>query len=160
MNNSEYSDSLFSSKLTAIKISYLEKENKELKRRLADLENNLFIKEKDELYNEIKALTEKNKLLERKNNNLLDAVQSLESTSQKNIELKKLLLYHHNKLKSFKKELNYYRNKEKKAKKKKDVIYEILELREKGLTYKEIAKKYGVSASTIHYRINNSKKNK
>lgn len=158
MADSKYSDSFFQSKINAFKISFLENENKKLKKNLMELENNILLKDKIELVKEIKDLTEKNKQLERKNDNLLAAVQLLESTSKENIRLKDLLRYHHNKLKSYKKELNYYRNKEQKSKKKKDVIFEILELREKGFTYKEIANKYKVSPSTIHYRIHNSKK--
>lgn len=131
--------------------SELQKEKEYLKNQTTEFKNNTLLKEKIELSKEIKILNEKNKLLE-------DRIERLSnnfySVLQENDELKISKNCYIDKIKAYERELNRYKKKEKNSKKKKYSIIDLIELREKGYSYRKIAAYYKVSPSTIYYNLN------
>lgn len=119
-------------------------ENEKLKKQISEINNINLIQEKNELDKKNKTLINEN---ERLQNTLKDLFKLVENHSK----LKNLLEYQE-------RELNRYKKKEKSSKKKKYSISDLIELREKGYSYRRIAAHYKVSPSTIHYRLNKNSK--
>lgn len=122
------------------KLNFYISENQNLKKQLSEIDNINLIKEKIEL-------DEKNKTLIKENERLKNIIQDLLKLVEDYTRLRNLLDYQE-------KELKQYQNKAKKEKKKKYSLVDLIELREKGYSYREIAAHYKVSPSTIHYRLN------
>lgn len=138
-----------------IKMSFLENENKVLKNKIFELENSISLEDKLDLYEKNKILTEENNLLKEKVARLENNFNIVE---KENSSLKPLLESCISQMNLYEKELYTYRNKQKKPKKKKYKVSDLVKLKNEGKTYKEIAGIYGVSPSTIHYRLNKSVK--
>lgn len=138
--------------------SKLQEENEELKNQIAEFKNNILTKEKLELGEEIKILNEKNKLLEKEierlTNNFNSVLQENNTLLKKVDELEISKNCYINQIKMYERELKQYQNKEKKSKKKKFSTLDLIELREKGYSYRKIANHFKVSPSTIYYRLN------
>lgn len=115
-------------------------ENEKLKKQISEINNMNLIQEKIELDKKNKTLINEN---ERLQNTLKDLFKLVENHSK----LKNLLEYQE-------RELNRYKKKEKNSKKKKYSISDLIELREKGYSYRRIAAHYKVSPSTIYYNLN------
>lgn len=125
------------------------KENLDLDKIIKDLdEENTRLKKALDLDNEIKLLTSENMRLK----------EDLYETEATLNTYRYALTYLENKLSKTKAELKSYIKKDIKSKKKEINISKILEDREKLMSYRAIAKKYGVSPSTIYYRINKAQK--
>ena len=133
--------------------SNLKEENEYLKNLLNEIENNDLIKDKIESAKIIKELTEENKILE---SDLAGLKNNFNIISKENDRLKKSLDIYLDKIKAYERELKRYKNKEK-VNKKEYTLSDLFSLRAQGYTYRKIAKIYGVSPSTIHYRINKLK---
>lgn len=146
------------SSLNEILISTLKAENKELKNQIDELKNNTLLKDKIELGEEIKILNNKNKQLEDRVEhltNIFDIVSKQNDDYLKqNNTLKLLNNCYINQIQMYERVLKQHQNKEKKAKRKNYSIPDLIELREKGYSYRKIAKIYKVAPSTIYYRIN------
>lgn len=119
-------------------------ENEKLKKQLSEINNINLLQEKIEL-------NEKNKNLIKENERLKSIIRDLNELMKDHIRLRQLVDYQE-------KELNRYKKKEKISKKKKYSIMELIELREKGYSYRRIAAHYKVSPSTIYYRLNKNTK--
>lgn len=133
-----------------IKISFLENKNKELENNIFELKNIMSLEDKLDLYEKNKILTEENNLLKEKVARLETILNIVE---KENSSLNTLTESCITQMKIYEKEIYNYKNKKKKPKKKKYKVSDLIELKKEGKTYKEIAQMYGVSPSTIHYRI-------
>lgn len=147
MDDSQYK---IDAALNDLRISLLENENKVLKDKIFELENTISLEGNLELYEKVKILTEENNLLKKRNDNLS---KNFNIILEENNLLKELLESCIPQLKLHEKELSRYKTRKKKPKKKKYYISDLIKLKKEGKTYKEIAEMYGVSPSTIHYRI-------